>query len=100
MSSPRRPPLLPLAYAALVVVVGVFTYLATDTTVLGEPDGLSAVFLIVLTLPLSVLALAGAAVLPETEGAVLPLLALVAAGLLQAYGLHLLVMRRRRRRLA
>lgn len=92
MSPEPRRPVLPLVYAAAVVVVGVVTYLATDTSVLGEPDGLSAIFLVVLTLPISVPLLA----LP-VDG-VPALLLLVAGGLLQALGLHLLAMRRRRSR--
>jgi hypothetical protein len=88
----RRTPVLPRLYAALVAVVGIGTYLATETSVLGEPDGLSAVFLIVLTLPISALLLA----LPVEGAAAVALL--VAGGLLQALGLHLLAQRRRRGR--
>jgi uncharacterized membrane protein HdeD (DUF308 family) len=76
-------------YAAAVVAAGL---LVLVVSVLQDGDGLVAIWLIALTLPLSVLAL----VTPAQGAAMLALL--VGAGLLQAWGLWLLATRRARRR--
>jgi uncharacterized membrane protein HdeD (DUF308 family) len=76
-------------YAAAVVAAGL---LVLVVSVLQDGDGLVAIWLITLTLPLSVLAL----VTPAEGGVMLGLL--VGAGLLQAWGLWLLAARRARRR--
>jgi hypothetical protein len=76
-------------YAAAVVAAGL---LVLVVSVLQDGDGLVAIWLIALTLPLAVLAL----VTPAQGAAMLALL--VGAGLLQAWGLWLLATRRARRR--
>jgi uncharacterized membrane protein HdeD (DUF308 family) len=76
-------------YAAAVVAAGL---LVLVVSVLQDGDGLVAIWLIVLTLPLAVLAL-----VTPAEGAVM-LALLVGAGLLQAWGMWLLTARRARYR--
>lgn len=76
-------------YAAAVVAAGL---LVLVVSVLQGGDGLVAIWLIVLTLPLSVLAL-----VTPAEGALM-LGLLVGAGLLQAWGMWLLTARRARHR--
>lgn len=76
-------------YAAAVVAAGL---LVLVVSVLQDGDGLIAIWLITLTLPLSVLAL----VTPWEGAGLLGLL--VGAGLLQAWGMWLLAARRARRR--
>jgi hypothetical protein len=76
-------------YVAAVVAAGL---LVLVVSVLQDGDGLVAIWLIVLALPASVLAL----VIPAEGGVMLALL--VGAGLLQAWGMWLLATRRARHR--
>lgn len=76
-------------YATAVVAAGL---LVLVVSVLQDGDGLIAIWLITLTLPLSVFAL----ITPWEDAGLLGLL--VGVGLLQAWGMWLLTTRRARRR--